>query len=64
MELARKRDREVWHFCPGCSTWRRAEKFQTKKITQGTYGHCDECLTEKPIAVRKSSTPLFMAAGK
>lgn len=61
MEPARKRDREVWHFCPGCSTWRRAEKFQTKKITQGTYGHCDECLT-KPMTAQKSRTPFLVAA--
>lgn len=62
MELARKRDREVLHFCPGCSTWRRAEKFQTKKITQGTYGHCDECLTKKPIAAKEPRTPFLVVA--
>lgn len=62
MDLARKREREVLHFCPGCSTWRWAEKFETKKITQGTYGHCDECLTKKPIAAHELRTPLFVVA--
>lgn len=62
MELARKRDREVLHFCPGCSAWRRADKFETKKITQGTYGHCDECLTKKPMTAHESSAPFFAVA--
>ncbi len=62
METARKRDREVQHFCPGCSTWRKAEKFQMKKLIQGTYGHCDECLSKTPRTTPESRTPLFAAA--
>ncbi len=62
MEPARKRDREVLHFCPGCSTWRKAEKFQAKKLMQGTYGHCDECVTLTPKGAPESRLPLFVAA--
>lgn len=62
MELARKRDREVLHFCPGCSTWQKAEKFQAKKVMQGTYGHCDECLTKTPNPATESLRPFLVVA--
>ena len=62
MDLARKREREVLHFCPGCSTWQKAEKFQAKKVMQGTYGHCDECLTLCPKAAPESRVPFLAVA--
>ncbi len=64
MELTKRKLRKVWHFCPSCSTWRRAEKFQGKKLMRGAYGHCDECLSAKQSRIPKSRIVELSATGK
>ena len=64
MELTKRKLRKVWHFCPGCSTWRTAEKFQAKKFNRGAYGHCDECLSAKPNRIPEARIIQLSASGK
>ncbi|HML95746.1 MAG TPA: hypothetical protein PKC29_09985 [Thermodesulfobacteriota bacterium] len=64
MDTTKRKERKVWHFCPGCSTWRTADKFQAKKIMRGAYGNCDECLSAKPKMIPEARIIELSATGK
>ncbi len=64
MDITKRKLRKARHFCPGCSTWHTADKFQGKKLTRGAYGHCDECLSAKQSRIPKSRIVELSATGK